>query len=449
MAINKILIANRGEIAVRVMKACRELGIKTVAVYSTMDKDSLHVKLADQAICIGPAPSAKSYLNTTAIMTAALMTGADAIHPGYGFLSENANFVEMIEDHGLKFIGPSSKLIRKMGDKVEAKLTAISVGIPTVPGSKGAVESVQEAKELAEKIGFPVVIKAASGGGGRGINRVNSMDEMEAAFVSSRLEAKSYFADPTVYMEKFLTNPKHIEIQVLGDEHGNAVALGARDCSVQRNNQKIIEECDAAILTPEVRKHILNVAQQATAKIGYSNAGTIEFLYENGEFYFMEMNTRLQVEHPVTEEVYGVDLVKEQIRVANGEKLGYTQADVKANGAAIECRINAEDPKTFVPNAGLVTDFVVPSGPGIRVDSFLYDGYKVPPTYDSMIAKLIVHGKDRADAISKAKKALDGLEVKGIKTNIPLHKAILNDPEFVEGKFTINWLSGFLKTFGN
>ncbi len=444
--INKILIANRGEIAVRIMKACEELGIKTVAVYSTMDKDSLHVKKADEAFCIGPAPSAKSYLNKSAIMTVALMTGADAIHPGYGFLSENADFVEMIEDHGLKFIGPSSKHIRMMGDKVQAKHTAIEVGIPTVPGSEGAVETLEIAKATAEKIGFPVVIKARSGGGGRGINRVNSMEEMETAFVASRLEAKSFFADDVVYMEKFVTNPKHIEIQVLGDAHGNAVALGARDCSVQRNNQKVIEECDADVLTPEIRKYICNVAQKATAHIGYSNAGTIEFLYEDGVFYFMEMNTRLQVEHPVTEEVYGIDLVKEQIRIANGEPLGYTQADIKEpNGASIECRINAEDPKTFVPNAGTVSDFVAPSGVGVRVDSFLYDGYKVPPSYDSMIAKIITHGKNREEAIERMKSALEKTEIKGIKTNIPLHKKILEHPDFIKGKFTIHWLSEFLK----
>ncbi len=443
--INKILIANRGEIAVRVMKACEELGIKTVAVYSTMDKDSLHVKKADEAICIGPAPSAKSYLNKSAIMTVALMTGADAIHPGYGFLSENADFVEMIEDHGLKFIGPSSKHIRMMGDKVQAKRTAIQSGIPTVPGSDGAVETLEIAKATAEKIGFPVVIKARSGGGGRGINRVNSMDELEKAFVASRLEAKSYFADDVVYMEKFVTKPKHIEVQVFGDSHGNAVAFGERDCSIQRNNQKVIEECEASVLDTKAREHILEVARKATADIGYANAGTIEFLYEDGEFYFMEMNTRLQVEHPVTEEVYGIDLVKEQIRIANGEELGYSQADLTPNGAAIECRINAEDPKTFVPNAGLITDFVAPSGAGVRVDSFLYDGYKVPPSYDSMIAKVIAHGKNREEAIERMKSALEKMEIKGIKTNIPLHKKILAHPDFAKGEFTIHWLSKFLE----
>ncbi len=443
--INKILIANRGEIAVRIMKACEELGIKTVAVYSTMDKDSLHVKKADEAICIGPAPSAKSYLNKSAIMTVALMTGADAIHPGYGFLSENADFVEMIEDHGLKFIGPSSKHIRMMGDKVQAKRTAIKSGIPTVPGSDGAVETLEIAKTTAEKIGFPVVIKARSGGGGRGINRVNSMDELESAFVASRLEAKSYFADDVVYMEKFLTNPKHIEVQVFGDSHGNAVAFGERDCSIQRNNQKVIEECEASILDAKTREYILGVARKATSDIGYANAGTIEFLYENGKFYFMEMNTRLQVEHPVTEEVYGIDLVKEQIRIANGEKLGYSQSDLTPNGASIECRINAEDPKTFVPNAGTVSDFIAPSGVGVRVDSFLYDGYKVPPSYDSMIAKIITHGKNRKEAIERMKSALDKLEIKGIKTNIALHKKILKHKDFLKGDFTIHWLSEFLK----
>ncbi len=443
--IKKILIANRGEIAVRIMRAARELGIKTVAVYSTADKDSMHVKHADEAVCIGPAPSPQSYLNMRALMTTALLTGADAIHPGYGFLSENADFAEMVEEHGLIWIGPKSETIRLMGDKVRAKEIAIKTGIPVVPGSKGAVNTLEEAKEVVKEIGLPIVVKAASGGGGRGIRLVETMDQLEEGYKAARLEGKTVFGDDTVFIERYLQNPKHIELQVFGDNHGNVVVFGERDCSTQRKKQKVIEEAPAIALTPKVREEIINRIQKAVTEIGYANAGTVEFLYENEQFYFMEMNTRLQVEHPVTEMVYDVDLVKEQIRIANGEKLGYTQKDVKATGHAIECRINAEDPETFIPSPGKINEYDAPAGQGVRVDSFLYDGYTVPSSYDSMISKLIVHGKDRNDAIKKAQDALAKFQIKGIKTNIELHKKILDRPEFKEGtKNTIHWLEKFL-----
>ena len=443
--IKKVLIANRGEIALRVIRAYRDMGIRTVAVYSTADRDAMHVQLADESVCIGPAVARESYLNESAILTAALLTNADAIHPGYGFLSERADFARKVEQHDIIWIGPAPDMIEKMGDKVNAKRTAIECGLPVVPGSEGVIETLESALEWAEKIGYPVMLKAAAGGGGRGMRPVASAEEMAEAFQITKNEAKSSFGDDTLYMEKLLMHPRHIEFQVLGDKHGNVVIFGERDCSLQRRNQKVMEECPAAVLTQKQRDDMIEVCKSAAKKMGYTNAGTFEFMFEDGKFYFLEMNTRLQVEHPVTEMVYGVDLVREQIRVAAGEKLGYNQSNVIPNGHAIEFRINAEDPETFVPNPGKITLYAPSGGMGVRVDSAVYTGYTIPPTYDSMIAKLIVHAQNRPACILRATRALDEFVIEGVKTTIPLQQKLLANRDVKQLKFDNHWLENFLK----
>ncbi|MBP3340883.1 MAG: acetyl-CoA carboxylase biotin carboxylase subunit [Alphaproteobacteria bacterium] len=443
--IKKVLIANRGEIALRIIRACRDMGIRTVAVYSTADKDAMHVQLADESVCIGPAPARDSYLNESAILTAALLTNADAIHPGYGFLSERADFAQKVEQHGMIWVGPSPEMITKMGDKVNAKKTAIECGLPVVPGSDGALESLEDALNTAEKIGYPVMLKAAAGGGGRGMRPVMGADEMAEAYQLTKNESKSAFGDDTLYMEKLLLHPRHIEFQVLGDKHGNVVIFGERDCSLQRRNQKVMEECPAAVLSQKQRDDMIEVCKTAAKKMGYTNAGTFEFMFEDGKFYFLEMNTRLQVEHPVTEMVYGVDLVREQIRVAAGEKLGYTQSNVIPNGHAIEFRINAEDSETFVPNPGNITLYAPSGGLGVRVDSAVYTGYVIPPTYDSMIAKLIVHAQNRPACIMRAQRALDEFVIEGVKTTIPLQQKLLKNRDVKQLNFDNHWLEEFLK----
>lgn len=443
--IKKVLIANRGEIALRVIRACRDMGIRTVAVYSTADRDAMHVQLADESVCIGPAVARESYLNESAILTAALLTNADAIHPGYGFLSERADFARKVEQHDMIWIGPAPDMIERMGDKVNAKRTAIECGLPVVPGSEGAIETLESALEWAEKIGYPVMLKAAAGGGGRGMRPVASAEEMAEAFQITKTEAKSSFGDDTLYMEKLLMHPRHIEFQVLGDKHGNVVIFGERDCSLQRRNQKVMEECPAAVLTQKQRDDMIEVCKSAAKKMGYTNAGTFEFMFEDGKFYFLEMNTRLQVEHPVTEMVYGVDLVREQIRVAAGEKLGYNQSNVIPNGHAIEFRINAEDPETFIPNPGKITLYAPSGGMGVRVDSAVYTGYTIPPTYDSMIAKLIVHAQNRPACILRATRALDEFVIEGVKTTIPLQQKLLANRDVKQLKFDNHWLENFLK----
>ena len=443
--IKKVLIANRGEIALRIIRACRDMGIRTVAVYSTADKDAMHVQLADESVCIGPAPARDSYLNESAILTAALLTNADAIHPGYGFLSERADFAQKVEQHGMIWVGPSPEMITRMGDKVNAKKTAIECGLPVVPGSDGALESLEDALNTAEKIGYPVMLKAAAGGGGRGMRPVMGADEMAEAYQLTKNESKSAFGDDTLYMEKLLLHPRHIEFQVLGDKHGNVVIFGERDCSLQRRNQKVMEECPAAALSQKQRDDMIEVCKTAAKKMGYTNAGTFEFMFEDGKFYFLEMNTRLQVEHPVTEMVYGVDLVREQIRVAAGEKLGYTQSNVIPNGHAIEFRINAEDSETFVPNPGKITLYAPSGGLGVRVDSAVYTGYVIPPTYDSMIAKLIVHAQNRPACIMRAQRALDEFVIEGVKTTIPLQQKLLKNRDVKQLNFDNHWLEEFLK----
>ncbi len=441
----KILIANRGEIALRVIRACREMGIKTVAVHSTADSDAMYVKMADESVCIGPASSAESYLKMSAIISAAVVTNADAVHPGYGFLSENAEFAEMLDAHGIEFIGPTPEHIRRMGDKVEAKRTAVELGIPVVPGSKGALDTISDALKTAKEIGYPVIVKAASGGGGRGMKIAFNEDELKAQFPIARSEAKVAFGDDRVYMEKYLVNPKHIEIQLIGDKYGNVVTLGERDCSMQRKNQKIIEEAPASILTKKQSDDIQAIVRNAMSKLKYRGAGTIEFLFENGQFYFMEMNTRLQVEHPVTEQVFGVDLVREQISVAEGNKLSFKQEDLVPRFHAIECRINAEDPETFVPFPGTVKYYHAPGGLGVRVDSGLYTGYKIPSCYDSMIAKVITFAPTRKEAITRMYYALSELIVDGVKTSIPLQQTLLKQPAFLDGSYPIHWLEDFIK----
>ncbi len=440
MTIGKILIANRGEIALRIHRAAHEMGIKTVAVHSTADADAMHVRLADEAVCIGPPPATESYLNIPNIISAAEISGADAIHPGYGFLSENARFAEIVELHKLIWIGPKPEHIRIMGDKVEAKRTAGALGLPLVPGSDGAIADLDEAKAIAARIGYPVLIKAASGGGGRGMKVVPDESQLATLMAQAGSEAKSAFGDATVYMEKYLGNPRHIEFQVFGDGNGEAIHLGERDCSLQRRHQKVLEEAPSPVITPEVREHMGGIVARAMANMGYRGAGTIEFLYENGEFYFIEMNTRLQVEHPVTEAITGLDLVREQIRIAEGHPLTLRQQDVHIRGHAIECRINAEDPRTFAPSPGLVQQYHAPGGMHVRVDSGLYAGYKVPPYYDSMIAKLIVYGTTRNGALRRLRRALEEFVIDGVKTTIPLHQALLDDPEFQAGDYTIKWL---------
>lgn len=441
---SKILIANRGEIALRVLRACREMGIKTVAVHSTADADAMHVRLADEAVCIGPPSSRDSYLNVAAILSAATITGAEAIHPGYGFLSENAEFAETVEEHGIAFIGPTAEHIRMMGDKITAKTTMEALGVPLVPGSDGALRSLDEAREVAAKVGYPVLIKAAAGGGGRGMKVAQTADELEEAWSVARTEARAAFGNDEVYLEKYLDKPRHIELQIMGDTHGNVVHFGERDCSLQRRHQKLLEEAGSPVITPEQRNEIGKTVTDALSRMGYRNAGTLEFLYQDGQFCFIEMNTRLQVEHPVTEMVCDVDLVREQIRVAAGEKLSYQQDDIVMSGHAIECRINAEDPETFAPNPGTVKVFHAPGGLGVRMDSALFAGYKVPPYYDSMIAKLIVHAPTREQAITRMQRALTECVVEGVKTVIPLHQKILADPEFQRGEYTIHWLENFV-----
>jgi acetyl-CoA carboxylase biotin carboxylase subunit len=442
----KILIANRGEIALRVIRAAREMGIATVAVHSTADADAMHVRMADESICIGPAPGTQSYLNIPSIIAACEVTGAEAIHPGYGFLSENANFVQIVEDHDLSFIGPTAEHIRIMGDKITAKDTIKSLGVPCVPGSDGGVPDVAAAKRVGEEIGYPVIIKATAGGGGRGMKVAQTADDMEEAFLTARAEGKAAFGNDEVYIEKYLTTPRHIEIQVFGDGKGNAVHLGERDCSLQRRHQKVFEEAPGPSITAEERARIGRVCADAVAKINYIGAGTIEFLYENGEFYFIEMNTRLQVEHPVTEAIFGVDLVREQIRVAEGLPMSFTQDDLEINGHAIEVRINAEKLPDFAPRPGTISHFHAPGGLGVRMDSALYDGYSIPPHYDSLIAKLIVHGRDRPEALSRLSRALSELIVDGVDTTVPLFHQLLANDDVAAGTYNIHWLEKWLET---
>src|SRR6185312_2394765 len=444
MKIDKLLIANRGEIALRIHRACHEMGIRTVAVHSTADADAMHVRLADETVCIGPPPATESYLNVPNIISAAEIVHADAIHPGYGFLSENAQFAEIVESHNIIWVGPKPEHIRTMGDKIEAKRTAAKLGLPLVPGSPGPLTSIEQAKKLADEIGYPVLIKAASGGGGRGMKVVPSEDQLESLMSQAASEARSAFGDDTVYMEKYLGNPRHIEFQVFGDGNGQAITIGERDCSLQRRHQKVLEEAPSPAISRVEREMMGERVRKAMAEMSYRGAGTIEFLYENGEFYFIEMNTRLQVEHPVTEMISDMDLVREQIRVASGEGLTCRQEDVQLHGHAIECRINAEDPETFAPSPGLVTNYVAPGGMHVRVDSGLYTGYRVPPYYDSLIGKLIVYGRDRDECIMRLKRALEEYVVEGMKTTIPLHQKLVRDPDFLAGNYTIKWLEQWL-----
>jgi acetyl-CoA carboxylase biotin carboxylase subunit len=444
MMFDKILIANRGEIALRVLRACRELGIQTVAVHSTADADAMHVRLADESVCIGPPPARDSYLNIPAIVSACEITGAEAVHPGYGFLSENAKFAEILTEHGIKFIGPSAQNIRTMGDKIEAKRTAKALGIPVVPGSDGGVSNIDEGKRIAREIGYPVIIKATAGGGGRGMKVARNDAEMEIALSTAQTEAKAAFGNEEVYIEKYLVLPRHIEIQVLGDGQGNAVHLGERDCSLQRRHQKIWEEAHSPALNSVQRDEIGARVAKAMAEISYEGVGTIEFLYENGEFYFIEMNTRLQVEHPVTEMITGLDLVQEQIRVASGAKLQFIQNDITFAGHAIECRINAENAKTFVPSPGRVDAVHFPGGLGVRVDSALYAGYHIPPYYDSLIGKLIVFGKTRTECMMRLKRAMGEFVIEGVETTIPLFQRLLTEPEIIDGHYDIHWLENYL-----
>ena len=436
----KILIANRGEIALRITRACREMDIHTVAVHSTADAEAMHVRLADESVCIGPPAARESYLNIPAILTAAAVTHADAIHPGIGFLSENAQFAEMVNDHGFAFIGPAPHIISQMGDKVTAKRTVSALGLPTIPGSEGGLESFEHAAAMALEIGYPVLLKAASGGGGKGMKVARSEGELDSAYRLARSEAKAAFGDDTVYMEKYLAQPRHIEVQVFGDDHGNAIHLGERDCSIQRSHQKLVEEGPSPALSTDQRWEIGNLAADTARKMGYAGAGTMEFLYEHGNFYFLEMNTRLQVEHPVTEMITGFDLVREQIRVAAGQRLSLNQENVRLQGHAIECRVNAEHPVTFAPSPGRVSQFHAPGGPGTRVDSALFDGYKIPPHYDSLIAKLIVHGATREECLMRLRRALGEFVIGGIDTSIPLLMKIVANSDFVHGNFDIHWL---------
>ncbi len=442
----KILIANRGEIALRVLRACKELGIATVAVHSTADANAMHVRLADESVCIGPPSARESYLNIPQILAACEITGAEAVHPGYGFLSENARFAEILAAHDIAFIGPSAEHIRMMGDKIEAKRAARRLGIPVVPGSDGPVRDEGMAARLAEEIGYPVLVKAAAGGGGRGMKVVRASDELAGALASARSESAAAFGDDTLYLEKYLATPRHIEIQVFGDGKGVAVHLGERDCSLQRRHQKVLEECPSPIITPEARARIGGTVADAMAEIGYAGAGTVEFLYDNGEFYFIEMNTRLQVEHPVTEAVTDIDLVNEQIRVASGFDLSFTQADVHFEGHAIECRINAEDPQTFKPSPGRIAYYHPPGGLGVRVNSSVYQGYTIPPYYDSLIGKLIVHGRTRQECLMRLRRALDEFVVDGIRTTLPLFRDLVTDSDIIQGNYDIHWLEKRLAT---
>tara|TARA_B100000282_G_scaffold296783_1_gene280052 strand:- start:1735 stop:3075 length:1341 start_codon:yes stop_codon:yes gene_type:complete len=439
----KVLIANRGEIAVRVLRACKEMGIQTVAIYSSADKNAMHVKLADESVCIGPASSLKSYLNIPAIISACEVSGADAVHPGYGFLSENFGFVEKLEAHNIKFIGPKSEHIKMMGDKILAKESARNLGLPTIPGSSGEIKNAKEAITVANELGYPVIIKASSGGGGRGMVKVFRKEDMDESLKKASTEAEKSFNDGRVYIEKYLQNPKHIEIQIIGDEYNNIVHLGERDCSMQRRNQKLIEETPSVVIDDDKRNEICNLTINSLKTMGYCNAGTVEYLYENGNFYFMEMNTRLQVEHPVSEEIYNFDLVKEQINVAAKYKLSSDQKKLKRNGHSIECRINAEDPNTFTPSPGLIKNYHAPSGPGVRVDSNCYSGLEISPYYDSLIAKLIVYDIDRNSCIQRLKRALDEFVIDGIKTTIPFFQEIITQKDFLNGSYDINWLEKY------
>jgi acetyl-CoA carboxylase biotin carboxylase subunit len=442
----KVLIANRGEIALRIQRACREMGIRTVAVHSTADELAMHVRLADESICIGPPAAQDSYLNISAILTAAAISNADAIHPGYGFLSENANFATMVEEHGFTFIGPKPEHITLMGDKIAAKKAVMNAGIPVVPGSDGAIDNLDEAALVADDIGYPVLIKATAGGGGRGMKVANTADELPNAIKLAQIESEAAFGNGEVYLEKFLGKPRHIEIQVLADNFSNVVHLGERDCSLQRRHQKILEEAPSPALNDDTREKIGKIAAEAVKKINYRSAGTIEFLYENNEFYFIEMNTRLQVEHPITEMITGLDVVRDMIRVAAGAPLGYNQEDIRFTGHAIECRINAEHPETFVPSPGTIGVYHAPGGLGVRVDSGLYSGYTVPPHYDSMIAKLIVHGTNRNECLMRLRRALSEYVIDGIDTSIPLHQNLMSEVDFINGDYDIHSLENFVKT---
>jgi len=443
--IEKVLIANRGEIALRIHRACKEMGLNTVAVHSEADADAMAVRLADESVCIGPAPSAQSYLKKSQIIAAAEITGADAVHPGYGFLSENAQFAEMVEAHGLIFIGPKPEHIRVMGDKIAAKQAMIDAGVPVVPGSDGGVDSVSAAKRAAKKIGYPVLVKAAAGGGGRGMKVARTDKELENAVKTAKTEAKAAFGDDAVYLEKYLERPRHIEIQVIADEHGNVCHLWERDCSLQRRHQKVFEEAPSPALNQAQRDDIGMIVARAVAKLGYRGAGTMEFLYEDGHFYFIEMNTRIQVEHPVTEMITGIDLVREQIRVADGAKLSFTQDEVMLVGHAIECRINAEHPETFVPSPGTITGFHPPGGPDVRLDSAVYAGYRIPPHYDSLIAKLIVHGRTRNECVMRLRRALQEMVVDGVETTLPLHRRLVEEKDVIDGNYDIHWLERMLE----
>ena len=445
---DKILIANRGEIALRILRACKELGIATVAVHSTADADAMHVRLADESVCIGPPPARDSYLNIPALIAACEITGADAVHPGYGFLSENARFAEVLNDHGIAFIGPKAEHIRTMGDKIEAKRTAKRLGIPCVPGSEGGVSDEADAKRIAAEIGYPVLIKAAAGGGGRGMKVARTEDDLAHALATARTEAKAAFGDEAVYLEKYLEKPRHIEIQVLGDGRGDAIHLGERDCSLQRRHQKVWEEGPSPALNAAERERIGGIVGAAMRELGYAGAGTVEFLYENGEFYFIEMNTRIQVEHPVTEMITGIDLVNEQIRVAAGSPLPVQQSGVTIEGHAIECRVNAEHPATFRASPGLITYFHPPGGLGVRVDSAVYQGYRIPPHYDSLVGKLIVHGRTRNECLMRLRRSLDEFVVDGIDTTLPLFRTLVRTPDIQNGLYDIHWLETFLKTGG-
>lgn len=441
----KLLIANRGEIALRVLRACQELGIQTVAVHSLADADAMHVRLADESVCIGPNPASESYLNIPSLLAAIEITGADAVHPGYGFLSENARFARILAEHKVAFVGPSAHHIEIMGDKIEAKRTAIELGIPCVPGSDGAVESVDEAKKIGREFGYPVLVKAASGGGGRGMKVAETEDDMEVAFKTARNEAKAAFGDDAVYIEKYLGKPRHIEVQVIGDGQGNAVHLGTRDCSLQRRHQKVWEEAVAPTVPMEQQQEIGEICASAMRKLKYSGAGTVEFLYENGEFFFIEMNTRLQVEHPVSERVTNIDIVYEQIRVAAGNKLSLAQDEIQFWGHAIEVRINAEDPSTFAPSPGTITYYHPAGGVGVRVDAGIYQGYKIPPYYDSLIGKLIVHGRNREECLQRLRRAIDEFVVDGVKTTLPLFHDLIREPDVIAGEYDIHWLEQYLE----
>ena len=440
----KILIANRGEIALRIHRACREMGIKTVAVHSTADNAAMHVRLADESVCIGPPPARESYLNIPAILSAAQITGADAIHPGLGFLAENPGFAEMVEEHGFAFIGPSVEHIRMMGDKVEAKRAAIELGIPVVPGSEGAVLGLDHAVSEAKRIGYPVLIKAAGGGGGRGMRVARDEAELREMLPAAQRESAAFFANAEVYLERHLGHPRHIEVQILGDGKGGVIHIGERDCSLQRSHQKVLEETPSPALNAEQRAELGQIATRAMAKLGYKSAGTIEFLFEDGKFFFIEMNTRVQVEHPISEMVSGIDIVREQIRIASGAPLGYRQSDVKLAGHAIECRINAEHPESFAPSPGTITGYHAPGGMGVRVDSALYQGYSVPPNYDSLVAKLVVHGTSRNECLMRLRRSLEEFVITGIDTTIPLHQRLVVNPDFINGAYDVHWLGRFL-----